>query len=75
MKCNDCGKCPYYKWETDYWGECDEYCLLNFDIFKPCRKPMIIRKLVKLKLTIIDFYYELKMDRDYKKELKNWEEE
>ena len=32
MKENDCSKCPYYYWEKDYWGECDEYCLINCDI-------------------------------------------
>lgn len=74
MKENDCGKCPYYHWERDYWGECNEYCLIHCSLSKPCRKPMIIRKLIRLKYLIIDFYYEWKMERDYKRKVKDWKE-
>lgn len=74
LKENDCSKCPYYHWEKDYWGECDEYCLISCDLFKPCKKPMLVRKLINLKLSIIDCFYEWKMEIDGKRELNDWEE-
>lgn len=74
MKENDCSKCPYYHWEKDYWGECDEYCLINCNLSKPCKKSILVRKLINLKLSIIDYYYEWKTEIDNRRELKDWEE-
>ena len=71
LKESDCSKCPYYYWERDYWGECDEYCLINQSLLKPCKKPMLVRKIISIKLAIIDCYYEWKIERDYKRELKD----
>lgn len=74
MKENDCSKCPYYCCEKDYWGEYDEYCLINCDLSKPCKKSILVRKLINLKLSIIDYYYEWKTEIDNRRELKDWEE-
>ena len=42
-------------------GECDEYCLINCDLSKSCKKSMLVRKFISTKLSIIDYYYEWKM--------------
>jgi hypothetical protein len=77
FKDKDCTKCPAYNFNRDYWGEVSENCLIrDYKHFScGCKLPMILRRLLYLKYKIREAIACIRMDRDYKRELKKWENE
>lgn len=56
-----CGKCPAYWQSVNYWGEGDEECSLNRDIYEFCPLSLasrfVIKPLMKLEERRMDRFY------------------